>query len=79
MWGRRGASGRIRPTGDDAEGPRAVLVAAVEQQLEAEADAQERPVGRQPLEDRVQQSTASKAVHRRCGGPDAGHDERVGP
>ena len=79
MCGRVGASCEPgRAAREDAEGGRAVLVAAVEQQLEPEADAQERPIPLDPVADRVDQAGPRQARHRRRRGPDARHDQRVG-
>jgi len=49
---RRGVNETDRAAVEDAERLRAVLVAAVEQELEAEADPEERTPGRDPVVDR---------------------------
>ena len=51
----RGVLEADRAPGDDAERGRAVLVAAVEQELEPEADPEVRPVGGDPGAERVDQ------------------------
>ena len=54
MWGSVGASVEpSRPARQHAERRRAVLVAALEQELEAEADPEERPAGGDPVADRL--------------------------
>ena len=65
------------PSGDDPERRRSVLVAPVEEQLEAEADPEERAIVRDPGADRVGQALRLEPAHGGRRGPDAGHDERV--
>ena len=67
-----------RPARQHAERHGAVLVAALEQQLEPEADAEERPIGGDPAPDRLDETGGVEPLHRRRGRPDAGHDDRVG-
>ena len=76
----RCAAGSGRPRGGPSgpartpERRRAVLVAALEQQLEAEADAEERPVGGDPAADRAGQAAPREPRHRRRRGADARDD-----
>ena len=74
----RGVLEPDRAPGEDAERRRAVLVAAVEQELEPEADAEERPVGGEPRADRVGQAVPVEPRHRRFGRADA-RDDRAHP
>jgi hypothetical protein len=67
-----------RPAGQHAQRGGPVFVAAVEEQLEPEADAEERPVARDPVTDRVDEAVVPEAGHRGRGGPDARNDDRVG-
>ena len=68
-----------RPPGQDAERRRAVLVAAVEQELEPEADAEERAVGRDPGADRLGQAARARAgAIAGAAAPTPGTIERVG-
>ncbi len=79
MCGRRGASTRRADApGEHAERPRAVLVAAVEQELHAQADAQEGAVGGDPAPDRLHEPAPPQPFHRGPGRTDTGHDEGVG-
>ena len=73
----RGVVEAYRPARQEAERRRAVLVAAVEQELEAEADPQERPVGLDPVTDRGHEPAGSETVHRRRRGAHSGHDQQV--
>src|SRR4051812_31976859 len=68
-----------RATGKEPEGLSAVLIAPLEQELEAEADAKERPARGEPGADRSSQATAIESSHGRLGCPDARHDEGVCP
>ena len=63
--------------GQDPQGLGAVLVAALEQQLEAEADAQERAIGVDPGPDRLEEAALAKPVHRRSGRADARDHQEV--
>ncbi len=66
-----------RAARNDPEGDRAVLVAPVEEELEAEADAEVRTAVGDPAQQRVHEPGASKPAHRRAGGTDAGDDHGV--
>ncbi len=68
-----------RPTGQDTERHRAILVAPLEQELEPEADPEERAAGGQPAPDRRREAPAVEARHRRFRRPDARHDQRIRP
>ena len=72
----RGAT--VRP-GEHAERRRAVLVAALEQELQAEADAEERPVGAPATRGSARRGRArSRRAIAGAAAPTPGHDERVG-
>jgi hypothetical protein len=66
-----------RPTAEHAKRLGAVLVAGLEQELQAEADAQERPAHRDPAQDRVDQPGPREPVHRRGGRADSRYHERI--
>ncbi len=66
------------PAGQHAQRRGTVLVGAVEEELEAEADPEEWPPGGDPGPDRLDQAAPAEAVHRRPGRADAGHDQGVG-
>jgi hypothetical protein len=74
---RRRVFERDRSAGQQAQRFGAALVAGVEQELEAQADAEARPAGPDPVAQRLQQTTLSQVGHRRSGGADARHDDRV--
>ena len=74
MRERRGALEADGAAGQDPEGLGAVLVAALEQQLEAEADAEERAIRRDPGADRLDEAAVAQPVHRGSGRADARHD-----
>ena len=79
MWGSdRRVLELSRPARQHAKRRGAVLVAALEEQLEAEADPEERAVVGDPAPDRVDEPGPLQTLH--CGRrrADAGHDERVG-
>ena len=67
-----------RSPGQHAEGFRAVLVAPLEQELEAQADPEQGPVIGDPRPDGRLEATAPQAGHGGTGGADAGDHERVG-
>ncbi len=79
MCGRRGASTRrtVRPASTPSVRG-AVLVAAVEEELHPQADAQEGAVGGDPAPDRLHEPAPSQPFHRGPGRTDAGHHEGVG-
>ncbi len=74
---RRGILEADGPAGEDPEGRRAVLVARLEEELQPEADPEERPVLREPAPDRRDEPVALQARHRGGRRPDPRDDERV--
>ena len=66
-----------RPPPEEPQRVRPVLIAAIEQHLEAQTDPQERLACRHPGTDRVHEAVALQARHRRGRGAHARHDERV--
>jgi hypothetical protein len=63
---------------EDAERRRAILVAALEEELQSQADADERAVVGDPAPDRLDEPGSFQPLHRRRRRADAGHDERIG-
>ena len=73
MWGRRGASTQLAdPARDQSEATGIVLVAAVEQQLEADADTQQRHRG---IPQRFDESGTLQIGEGDRGAPDPGQDD----
>ena len=79
MCGRVGASVELDgSTRDDPEGHGAVLVAPVEEQLEAQADPQVRAAERDPAQERVHEPGPREPPHRRPRRADPRDDDRLG-
>src|SRR5450759_426472 len=76
-----GQRGRVqecdRSAGKQAKRLCVGLVAGVEEELEAQADAEARPAGSDPVTKRLEQAVFAQVIHCRPGGPNTGHDDRV--
>ncbi len=76
--GRAPSRRRTARPGDEAEpGDAAVLLALVERELEAEADAERRPSRRDALAQRVVEPALAQPRHRRAGRADAGEHREI--
>ena len=79
MCGRRGASASTTSGPPAHRASRAVLVAAVEQQLQAEADAEERPVRGDPARGSARPAPGARSRSMAgAAGTDARHDDGIG-